>query len=152
MSRQRGNAFVRMHADGGGVQDGIEGFLRQRAARNGFPADSARQLLSGMFAPGADRNLRSGTRQGKSSSTRRAARPEDQHAAAVDAHLALERTKHTDVICVAAVERAIAPDYHGVYRANFRREWFAFFQMFEDGLFVRDGDAESFDSKVRDGF
>src|SRR5215472_1427962 len=152
MNRQWGNAFVGMHAHRCGVQNGIKGLPAERAARNGFPADRASQLFRSVFSPGANAHYRAGSCQGKGSAPRRAARPENQHATVLDAHVAFERTKHAEVVRVAAVERAITPDYYGVYRANFRRQRLAFFQMFEDGLFVRNSDAESLDSKVRDRF
>jgi len=47
--RKRGNAIVRMHADWGSVQNGVEGLRAQSSAGNYLCAKSARKLLCDFF-------------------------------------------------------------------------------------------------------
>ncbi len=61
----------------------------------------------------------------------------------------LQRAEHADIIRVATVKRPVAPDHNGVYGADFRSQRLALLQVFEDGLLVRQGDAETADSELR---
>jgi len=81
----------------------------------------------------------------------RSTRPEDQDAAAFEAKLFLERTKHAEVIGVATIKRTVAANDHGVNGANFRGERIALLQILEDSLLVRMSDAEPVDSKFGNG-
>ena len=56
-----------------------------------------------------------------------------------------------DVVRVRACERAVAADYDGVDGADVGGESIALFQIFQDSLFVRKGDAEAANTKLRDG-
>src|SRR6266478_870549 len=149
--RERRNAIVRMHANRGGVQDSVEGLRAQSSARHYFSTECAGEFPCGFFAARANGNCCAGTHQRKSGCPRRATRPEDQDAAASDAKFSLERAEHAEVIGVAAKERTVAANDHGVNGANFRSERIALLQIFENPLLVRMGDAESADSKFGNG-
>src|SRR5882672_1060822 len=70
-------------------------------------------------------------------------------AAPFDLEFFLQRAEHADVIRVAAVKGPIAPHHNGVHSADLCRQRVAFLQVFEDGLFVRQGDAETADAEFR---
>src|SRR5438067_10563374 len=77
---------------------------------------------------------------------------EDRPPSRLNAQFLLQRAQYADIIRVATIQRAIPPHHHGVDCANLSGQWLAFFQMSQDGLLVRNGDAESADSKFGDGF
>src|SRR5438552_2136928 len=132
-----------MHPDGGGVQNGVEGFGAQSSAGQRLYAESASELPCGFFAASADSDGCAGTHQRKNGSSGRATGPENQDAAAFDAEFLLERTEQAEVVGVATIERSVAANDHGVNRANFRCEGIAVLQILENGLLVRMRDAES---------
>ena len=59
--------------------------------------------------------------------------------------------QHADVVRIAARKRAIAAHDHRVYRADVRRQRIAFFQVPQDGLLVRDGDAKAANAELGHG-
>src|SRR5207253_10451487 len=97
---ERRNSIVRVHADGRGVQDGVEKLGAQSSAGHNFSAEDAREFPCGFFAARTDRNGRSGTSQRKNGCSSRTARAEDQDAAAFDAEFLLERTEQAEVVGV----------------------------------------------------
>src|SRR6266849_10866362 len=140
-----------MHADRGGVQDGVEMLGAQRGAGHCLCAESACEYLCGFFAARANGDGSAGTYQRKSGRPGRSTRPEDQDAAAIDAKFFLEGTEHAEVIGVAAIERSVAANDHSVNGANFRGQRIALLQILENCLLVRMSDAESADSKFGNG-
>src|SRR5713101_5653102 len=141
-----------MHADRGGIQDGVEKLGAQRSAGHSLSTKCAREFPCSFFAACANGDGCAGTYQRKSGRPGRSTRPEDQDAAAFDAKLFLERTKHAEVIGVATIKRTVvAANDHGVNGANFRGERIALLQILEDSLLVRMSDAEPVDSKFGNG-
>src|SRR5260370_42099440 len=138
-----------MHAKGSGIQDGVKRFVLQRAARNdvapgGF-GQFSRRLFSSRTNSNESARLRKSERRGSGS----AARPKDQDAAPGERKLFLEGTQNSDVIGIAAEKRTISPDDYSVNSANLCRERVTFLQMLQDGLFVRDGHAETANPEFR---
>src|SRR5207302_5254656 len=109
------------------------------------------ELPCSLLTAGANSDGCSGTHQRKNGCSSRTTRSEDQDAAAFDAEFLLERTEQAEVVRVAAVERPVAANDHGVNSANFRCERIALLQILENGLLVRMSDAESADSQFGDG-
>src|SRR6267143_7005528 len=137
-----------MHADRGGVQDGVEKLGAQRGAGHCLCAESACEYLCGFFAARANGDGSAGTYQRKSGRPGRSTRPKDQDAAAIDAKFFLERTEHAEVIGVAAIKRSVATNDHSVNGANFLRERSALLQILENCLLVWMSDAETFDTEL----
>src|SRR5258707_4529669 len=140
-----------MHANGGGVEDGVEKLGAQSNAGHSLSTEGASKFPCSFFAARANGDGGAGPHQRKSGCPRRATRPEDQDAAAFDAKFFLERAEHAEVIGVTAKERTVAANNHGVNGANFRGERIALLQILENPLLVRMGDAESADSKFGNG-
>src|SRR6266481_5966414 len=140
-----------MHANRGGVEDGVERLGAQSSAGHSLSTEGAREFPCGFFAAGTNGDGCAGTRQRKSGCPRRTTRPVDQDAAAFDAEFFLERTEQAEIVGVAAVERPVAANNHSVHGANFRGERIALLQILENGLLVWMCDAETADSKVGDG-
>ncbi len=63
----------------------------------------------------------------------------------------LEGAQNPEVIGIAPEERAIAPDHHSIDGANLGGERIALFQVFQDGLFVRNRYAEAANAELRNG-
>src|SRR6267143_75074 len=137
-----------MHADRGGVQDGVEKLGAQRGAGHSLSAKCAREFPCGFFAARANGDGSAGTYQRKSGRPGRSTRPKDQDAAAFDAKVFLERTKHAEVIGVAAVKRSVATNDHSVNGANFLGERIALLQILENCLLVWMSNAETFDTEL----
>ena len=78
------NSTVRVHADRRGVEDGVKEFRAQSAARHYFPSHGPRQFFRCFLAPGTNADYGAGTRQRKSSGSRRSTGAEDQRTAAFD--------------------------------------------------------------------
>src|SRR5260370_4534049 len=105
-----------MHADGRGVEDGVERLGAQSRAGHSLSTEGAREFPCGFFAARANGNGCAGTYQRKSGCPRSTTRPVDQDAAAFDTEFFLERAEHAEVISVAAIERSVAANNHGVNR------------------------------------
>src|SRR5713226_4939848 len=140
-----------MHADRGGIQDGVEKLGAQRSAGHSLSTKCAREFPCSFFAPSANGDGGAGTYQRKSGCPRRTTRPENQDAAAFDAEFFLERAEHAEVIGVATIERAVAANNHCVNGANFRGQRIALLQVLKNRLLVRMSDAEPADSKFGNG-
>src|SRR3989442_2610688 len=137
-----------MHADRGGVQDGVEKLGAQRGAGHCLCAESACEYACGFFAACANGDGSAGTYQRKSGRAGRSTRPEDQDAAAIDAKFFLERTEHAEAIGVAAIKRSVATNDHSVNGANFLSERITLLQILENCLLVWMSDAETFDTEL----
>src|SRR5216684_2922511 len=148
---KRRNAIVRMHANRGGVEDGVERLGAQSSAGHSLSTEGAREFPCGFFAARANGDGGAGTYQRKSGCPRRTTRPENQDSAAFDAEFFLESAEHAEVIGVAAIERSVAANDHGVDGANFGRERIALLQILENCLLVWMSDTESADSKFGNG-
>src|SRR5438445_13692809 len=141
-----------MHADGSGIQDGVKRFAAQRAAPNDFAANGFGQFLRGLFSPRTNANARASLGKRARRSSRGATRTEDQDAAPSQRKLFFEGAQNPDVIGIAAGKRTIAPDDHSIDGGNLRGQRVAFFQVFQDGLFVRDGYTEAANPEFRHRF
>ncbi len=141
-----------MHADGSRVENGVEFFGAQGESRNGFASDGASEFAGLLFAAGADRDLRAcaGESDGGSASGTSGAEKED--AALGEVELFFERAEDADVVGVRTGERAVGADDDGVDGADVGGEVVAMIEVFEDCLFVRDGDAEAAKAEVGDSF
>src|SRR5260370_40029813 len=137
-----------MHADRGGVQDGVEKLGAQRGAGHSLSAKCAREFPCGFFAARANGDGSARTYQRKSGRPGRSTRPEDQDAAAFEAKLFLERTKHAEVIGVATIKRTVPANDHGVNGADFRGERIALLQIPGEAFPVRASRADPAQSKV----
>src|SRR5713101_9631588 len=125
-----------MHADRGGIQDGVEKLGAQRSAGHSLSTKCAREFPCSFFAACANGDGCAGTYQRKSGRPGRSTRPEDQDAAAFDAKFFLEGTEHAEVIGVVAIKRSVATNDHSVNGANFLRERSALLQILENCLLV----------------
>src|SRR5260370_11492625 len=126
-----------MHANRGGVEDGVERRGAQSRAGHSLSTESAREFPCGFFAARANSDGRAGTYQRKSGCPRSTTRPVDQDAAAFDADFFLESAEHAEVIGVAAIERAVAANKDGINGANFRGQRVALLQVLKNRLLVR---------------
>src|SRR5712691_8134901 len=109
-----------MHANRGGVEDGVEKLGAQSNAGHSLSPEGASKFPRSFFAARANGDGGAGTYQRKSGCPRRTTRPVDQDAAAFDAEFCLEATEHAEVIGVAAIKRSGAANNHSVNGANFR--------------------------------
>src|SRR5713226_2058112 len=138
-----------MHANRGGVEDGVEKLGAQSNAGHSLSTEGASKFPCSFFAARANGDGGAGTYQRKSGCPRRTTRPENQDAAAFDAEFFLESAEHAEVIGVAAIERSVAANDHGVDGDNFGRERIALLQILENCLLVWMSDAESADTELR---
>src|ERR1039458_6894187 len=115
----------RMHSDRRRVHDRIERFAWQLNPANGLAFDDLRQQFRALMPPGGDANRRSRLREGQCDSACSPTRTHDQHPAASKLHSRLERTQHTDVICIVSVELSVATDQYGVYGFDPFPPWIA---------------------------
>src|SRR6202521_5854454 len=140
-----------MHPDRSGIQDGVEEFRAQSAARHYLSPSGARQLFGRFLAPRANSDDGPGACQRERCRSRRTTRAKDQDSAPSDAKFFLQSAQHADVIGVAAIERPIAPYHHGIRGADLCGQRLAFLQMLENRLLVRQGHAETTDSRLGNG-
>src|ERR1700761_3624198 len=111
-----------MHADGSGVDDGVEFFGAQSEAWDGFAADGAGKFAGLLFATGADGDLRAGASECDGGGASGASCTEEEDAALGEVELFFERAEDADVIGVRTSERAIGTDDDGVDGADVRCE------------------------------
>src|SRR5260370_8992844 len=140
-----------MHTDRSGIEDGVKRLAPQGAARNDFAAYGFGQFSRSLFAPRTNRNESASLRESERCGSRGAARAEDQDAAPSQPKLFFEGAQNADVIGIAAEKRTISPDNDGVDGTNLGGERGTLLQVLEDGLFVRDGHAETAHSKFGNG-
>src|SRR5260370_33576095 len=140
-----------MHANRGGVEDGVEKRGAQSRAGHSLSTESAREFPCGFFAGRADSDGRARAYQCKSGCPRSTTRSVDQDAAAFDADFFLKRAEHAEVIGVAAIERAVAANKDRINGANFHGQRIALLQVLKNRLLVRMGDAEPADSQFGNG-
>ncbi len=136
-----------MHADGSGVEDGVEAEFAERGARDGFAIDETSEGAGGGFATCANENVSASGVERDGSGTSGATGAEDEDATAAKAHFTSEGVLNAEVIGVAAVQGAIFADGDGVDGADFFGERFAGIETAEDGFLVGESDAEAADAE-----
>lgn len=142
---------MRVHADGGGIDDCVERFGAESESRHNFAADGSSKFTSLRFATRANRDRGTGPSKSERSGARGTSRTKNEYTALGEMQFLLKGAKHADIVGVRTGQRTVGTDDDCINGADVGREIVAVFEVLEDFLLVRNRDAETSNPEVRDG-
>ncbi len=138
------------HADGGGVDDDVEGGLGERILLDGLGAGLAGELLRGLGGAVEDEDLGALVAQAEDGGAGCSAGSEDEDFGSAEGQALFERADDAGDVGVEAVELAILRAEDGVAGADLGGEGVGLLEVRHDLLLERHGDAEALDGDLVD--